>query len=419
MIFENSIIKGYWWLPNNENPKVPGILKVYPNSIILELFGSFKTIKDFGLKNYEIILGQDIDGNDITLFQTNEISDFEPFFKGTNLSVRYVFVGKHFKQKGDIIFSSVSINYTYLEDWLSQKPLLDKVKYKEGYKLENYLISYTPPENYEVKIKSINSILQITYIWEKVNATIRNVNFQYSSKFILTSEQPKNFSWYKKHINILKKILILVIGYPIEKKGYKAYGNEKFDEEIIIYERSSLKPKIRDNIQSDYMLFSFPQLESEFEYIVNTWFDLSSKFENVFKLFFETFYESVIKPNIYFLSLYLSLEGFIKQKFNINKDIKYKIDELLNNKPFDKIFGDYIIDKEIFSKKDEVTRNFLVHSNKKSKYVVESPIELFDLSERIRLILTVYLFHELKISIEDINSALGRHQKFKRLKQCK
>lgn len=419
MILENFIIKGYWWLPNNENPKVPGILKVSPNSILLELFGSLKTIKDFGLKSYEIILGQDIDGNDITLFQTNEISDFEPFFKDTNLSVRYVFLRKHFKQKRDIKFSSVSISFTYLEDWLSKKPLLDKVKYKEGYKVEEYLIRFTPPEIYKVKIKSINSILQITYIWEKVDATIRNINFQYSSKLILTSEQPQNFYRYKKSINILKNFLILVIGYSIDIKGYKAYGNEKSNEEIIIYERSFLKPKIRDNIRSDYMLFSFPQLESEFENILNIWFDLSSKFENVFKLFFETFYEFAIKPNIYFLSLYLSLEGFIKQKFNINKGIKYKIDELLNNKPFDKIFNDFIVDKENFSKKVEVTRDFLVHSNKKSEYVVESPIELFDLSERIRLILTVYLFHELKISIEDINSALDRHQKFKRLKQRK
>jgi len=77
------------------------------------------------------------------------------------------------------------------------------------------------------------------------------------------------------------------------------------------------------------------------------------------------------------------------------------------------------MDKENFSKKVEVTGDFLVHSNKKSEYVVEDPIELFYLSERIRLILTVYFFHELKISIEDINSALDRHQKFKRLKQRK
>jgi len=419
MIFESFIIKGYWWLPNNDNQKVPGILKVSPDSIILELFGSFKTVKDFGLKSYEIILGQDIDDNDITLFQTNEIRDYEPFLKGTDLSVRYVFLGKHFKQKRDIKFSSVSINFTYIEDWLSQKPLRDKVKYKEGYKAEEYLIRFTPPENYKVKIKSINSTLKIIYILKTVDATIQNITFQYSSKFILTSEQPQNFDWYKKNIDILINFLILVIGYPIEKKSYKAYVNEKLNEEIVIYERPSLRPKIRDKILSDYMLFSFPQLENEFENILNIWFDLSSKFENVFKLFFETFYESVIKPNIYFLSLYLSLEGYIKQKFNINKGIKYKIDKLLNNKPFNIIFDDYIIDKEIFSKKVEVTRDFLVHSNKKSEYVVENSIELFYLSERLRLILTIYLFNELKIPIKDICGSINRHIKFDRLKSQK
>lgn len=418
MIFDKFEYKGFWWLPDNEITKVCGILKVSSDSIILELFGSFKTIKNFGLESYNIILGRDINGNDITLFKTIETKFSLPSFNSL-IRANYVFDGYHFNQEEDIKFLSINIVFTYVQNWLNIKVIDETVNFDKNDEINKYRMIFTPPNNKIFKINSILSKLEITSKWKLKHSINEKIDFAFNAYLKITPNQEQNYFWYKNNINILRNLLILLIGYPIEIKSLKSYDSKKCKNEINIYEYSNLTCEFKDNIQPNNMLFSFPQLESVFENILNIWFELSIKFENVFKLFFETFYESVIKPNMYFLSLYLSLEGFIKQKFNIKKDIKYKIDELLNNKPFDKIFDDYIIDKEIFSKKVDVTRNFLIHFNKKSKYVVEDGFDLFNLSERIRLILTVYLFHELKISIEDINSALDRHQKFKRLKQRK
>ena len=40
--------KGYWWLPNNPNETIAGVLTYIPNEkILLELIGTFDSKKDF------------------------------------------------------------------------------------------------------------------------------------------------------------------------------------------------------------------------------------------------------------------------------------------------------------------------------------------------------------------------------------
>lgn len=65
--------KGYWWLPNNPNETIAGVLTYIPNEkILLELIGTFDSKKDFidtffSSKSEDIIHGLTSNSEEITL----------------------------------------------------------------------------------------------------------------------------------------------------------------------------------------------------------------------------------------------------------------------------------------------------------------------------------------------------------------
>ena len=87
---EEHIFKGYWWLPENPNNKVAGILTYTPGErMCLELLGGFENAKGeyMGLfdeenKSIPLIYGKDSNAKEITLvdcrssFSLNFSADF-------------------------------------------------------------------------------------------------------------------------------------------------------------------------------------------------------------------------------------------------------------------------------------------------------------------------------------------------------
>lgn len=99
--------KGYWYLPDNKDKKVAGILTFVPNDKIqLELFGSFNQgERPFDIfldkKNSPIICGVTSDAKDITLINCESSSkslNFDSTFPIIKYNFQYLIVGKHMSE---------------------------------------------------------------------------------------------------------------------------------------------------------------------------------------------------------------------------------------------------------------------------------------------------------------------------------
>jgi hypothetical protein len=108
---ESFLYKGIWWSVDDLNNKVSGTLTYIPNekaSLDLEGF----------IKKPKIIYGISSNGKKITLYEFSSITSHHnyPGFVTCEYRPRIIFVGEHLSE--ELTFTSVSINYSYLQDWL-------------------------------------------------------------------------------------------------------------------------------------------------------------------------------------------------------------------------------------------------------------------------------------------------------------
>lgn len=122
-----NIYKGKWWLPENENDKVSGILTYIPGeSIDLELIGNFGDSAQDALssllcdKRVSVIYGHASDGSDISLFDCG--SDINRFFKADfPIAVyhpRAIAIGIHVSSITEKRFFKAVVKIPELSYWL-------------------------------------------------------------------------------------------------------------------------------------------------------------------------------------------------------------------------------------------------------------------------------------------------------------
>ncbi|WP_148699158.1 hypothetical protein [Candidatus Nitrososphaera evergladensis] len=132
--------KGAWWLPDHPDKKIPGVLKFHQSEgAILDLIGSFRTVND-NKTSFETVYGVNTDGKSITLFKVLESNlKFNGAYFSKYIST-FIFEGGHFPKYDDIMLKSMSVSYSYLDEWIEISRLhLDDINAK------SYTFTYTSP----------------------------------------------------------------------------------------------------------------------------------------------------------------------------------------------------------------------------------------------------------------------------------
>jgi len=152
-------IKGVWWLPNNPDKTISGILSFDgQGKIILDLIGSFTELPALGNMGYdetETILGVSDNGFICTLINNLEINrQFNsPGILKSKFETRFLIFGKHFNSLKDITLPSIQVNYLNLESWLATSPFsLTIPAVKEN---KEWTLSFKFPEEFKIYIDSL------------------------------------------------------------------------------------------------------------------------------------------------------------------------------------------------------------------------------------------------------------------------
>lgn len=309
---ENFEIRGFWWLPENDNKKVPGILKfVADKEVRLELMGSFYENAQQAFANkqsqyFEIILG-DSEGTNLTLLRCQEkdkrvgsAGDSEYIL--SSFYCDYILKGDHFLSLDRVKFTRMAISFTYLEDWINPNPFeLDSMN----------IIKYNPPPTHHIKIDKINSVISIGSS-KIISNNFKKVSMSVDSFFrILPISESKDLEWYEDVLGCLGNFLTLVVGRPIYPKTITAYLSKYYEIEIYFALNNI---SFEANIHFSQMMIPYNDLKSYMDKFLNNWFNNTDMLEPVYELFFGTYYAQLYIP-FYFLSLIQAIEAFHRRVY--------------------------------------------------------------------------------------------------------
>ena len=452
---------GIWWLPEKPNNKVSGKLKFHPvEGLKLQLIGSFKELKDFNtLLQPLIILGITSNGKLITLYKCYE-SQFHMSmsgFLGSSFIASVAFLGCHFEKEEEIRFDSLSLNYSYLEEWTGITGFQFKIEPDSKNRLTKHEIIYSFPEKTEAKIGNLS--ISFDYNFTSGGDWLKEVNLKHTTFIKIKPSKSLHFNDYQDICYHIQNFLSLTIGkaiFPIIIKGKSERSSTKLQngkavyKDIFIYYATNSLFETSSKIHPSDMLFTFSDISGKFENILKNWFEKAEMLKPVYDLYFGTLYNPRRYLQHQFLSMIQAVEAYHRRRLE-GKYLSYEEYESIYNK-FERIINrldvkasfkdalkirlkygneyslrkrlkdlfvkyrditqDFIKDEDSFISRVIDTRNYLTHYDKKLRNIADGE-DLYRITQKLKIILQICLLYELGFDKEEIKSAFLRNRRYK------
>ena len=458
---------GHWWLPANPRNTIAGTLKFDPvNGGSLDILGSFQDLPKFDkVFDVDIILGF-VDGKKITLFRC--------YAKGSNMNltaggpvaikssfiVSIVFIGHHFEKKEDVVFKTLSVSYSYLEDWTRITGFQYSLQTDKENHLSQYEVKYKFPDKVEANIEGTS--LSLNYNFRSGGDGIK--------EFILTQTtflkiEPtiachidKYFRDYLYHVQNFISLGLGRAVYPLimngKNEGCKVElgeGRTEYNDIEIFYKVKEFQGSSKKLHPLD-MLFSLGDIRDDLEQYLNNWFKKTELIQPVYDLYFATLYSSKMYLQHEFLSLIQALEVYHRRihggKYLSDDDFKDVYAKLVNAIPEETevdfktslagkmkylheyslrkrlkkitddlkdVIGVLIKDVSVFIENIESTRNFLTHYDKSLENKKKDGQELYILTEQMKFLLEMCFLSEIGMAEDKIKQLVTRNQRYQYL----
>jgi hypothetical protein len=485
---EEFVSSGEWWLPNSPEIVIRGQVSFSPSSgTNLKLIGSFYDslspqeigeVKDlhipsdsvffkltntevtqetrFSKLNFEyeqtIILGRLENNEKVTLYLCyGSTRRFELVGGKSNLSFQatYIFRKIHFKTEEEIRFNSISVQYSYLEEWIGKSDFQSICSRKENkVRLSYQPLPYIPIAEFENLDMPINKCVEII------------CDFRDFMTFAMSTPSSMSAITGKVSVNCKKQ-------FPNDDGLSSSIEEATIEDEVnILFGIENFENSSEREIFPDQMLFLFGEIESSLGEIFEKWLYIKTFYEPVFELFMATMYA----PNLYlhhgFLNMIQALEFYYGKKY---KESKYQPTEIYkkgisknllgvikrfssNKKKKNGISDDFrevlearvrsdlnrlslrnslenlllehlipllpdnfigaAIDKKSFIKKAADTRNALTHHSQKEKAATGE--ELHQVFHTLKVIVQSCLLQELGFKDESIKKLIERNRDYKK-----
>jgi hypothetical protein len=365
----------------------------------------------------------------ITLYRLRKHSQFTTIVKAD-----VIFKGIYFEKEEDIIFNSISVNYSNLEEWTG----INVFQIEE---LENeFKVTYKPPQRIKAQINDFT--LYFDYDFKVPEVDINKIILKHTAFIKIEPNNPLNFNNYLKILNNLQNFLSFAMKKPVypllikgksEKlkhelpktislnleKGTITKSEDKYTiyPDIYIYMQLPYVINIEDtnlNFRIPYFLFNLKDIRKNFEIYLRNWFSKSEILKRIHNLYFETLYSPYINIESAFLNLVYALEAYHRVRKGGKLSLGERIEDILEEvkgilEQTEKDILKRTENNEIEFIKDLVnTRNFLVHYLKEYEEKAKKGEELFKLTEKIKILLEIIFLKELGMEDKDIISLINR-----------
>lgn len=449
--------KGIWWLPDNPEKKVTGYLTFnLEDGLQLEVIGDFAEHDKPSLarlNDYDIILGLASDGKTITLTNCMATSAKSALFSFPVLAFRaeIAFVGAHFQSGNEMLFKSVFIDYSYLNEWLSTSGF--SLQFSSDFR--DFKIEYSHPEKIEA---AIDDECGISVVFSRTGPSLskpgNKVSIKQNAHIKIEYTQDRSLDDYLTISGRLRDFLSLAVGRPIfpvkitalaEANRRRLSDGQEYHPEIQIIFQMQHVPESSKTLNSWEMLFTFHHIKDELERFLSNWFGKADILAPVYRLYFGTIYNPSRYLEDQFLSLTQAVESYHRRltenqelpqeeherrlaeivdavpleyrewlkgrlSYSNEPNLRKRLKMLLDR--FSPILGNLVGNKGKFINKVVTTRNYLTHYDPSLEGQAVRGEELLGLVTTLSALLKVCLLVEIGFGVEEVKDIVNRRKEY-------
>ncbi len=417
MRIKNKIQKlGSFWLPSNENNKLPGLLSIEDGgNISIAFLGLLEEEREQW--SVDIILGDIESEGKVTL-----VNCYYPKSKNYGhgiqykniIKAEYAFLGAYFFTKDELKFNELTFKVEGLNSWSG----ISGINIDHADNILHPTISYTKPEKVEIDIDSDFKLSLEFYINQTMAFHALGANdhaeIHQDTYWRIHSDENREFI---NSFDIAKKItnlMIFAIDKPIciEKISVQNSNiheiclNEKemdIPKSIQVFTSQTLCNDVIDEIHWNDMLFRYRDIEN-ISTLIPRWLEMYSVIDPSLDLYFSVKFSKNKYEKSQFLILIQAIEAFYN-RLNPKEEkntLKSKLKDLFE------VFAIVWDEKELepYIEKITVTRNYLTHFNKKKEIRCIQEDEYPSYINTLELLLQFHFLAELGFKNEKIYKIL-------------
>ncbi len=444
---EAFTLKGVWWLPENPDHEITGILTFDPQGRSeLELFGSHKKGLSELPKNQPIILGAGERGQAITLVYCNDLGAGWSHGQYVWIKPKYrpVFIiqGHHFKSVDEVSFNEIWARFYGLDVWTTSKKLLEAVDFAR--------IPVDRSTSEDVSCELANVVISV-FRGQSVSGDLRLTSTVDRYAWIeFTPNSPWKLEEVHSRLFYFQMFLSLAMRTSTWPLSIKAPNPSGPRWELSIHYSQMTDFQENDWLFSELMYFTLDSPGTDLERCLRNWFAKRNQLEQTARL-----YNLAISKRMFmedtFLYMARAIEAYHRQRHEGSyvsekefgalraelkrsikscipaieyKDLRRRIYECLNlanspslknrlvelqekhlchNRKLFENFGSFA--KDVVSTRDQLTHYF---DTAESEARTDGP-SLYYMNERLRLILELCLLSELGFGDEELQQMAAKN----------
>jgi hypothetical protein len=446
-------IKGYWWLPEQTDRKIAGLLYTSDDGThLLDLFGNFEGMPFLASNNkYIIINGVSSKGIRYTLVDSfiKSQTGSMPGFTVTTILVNIIFKNILIGKKDELLFTSMRASFLYLDDWI----IINGFNYYDNMK-SKATIDYNLPEPIKYNVND-EFYLTINFTASPPAHQIHPKELSIKQNVEIKIDGMENsLDWYLEKVQIFKFLLMLFTNSytrSIYLKGEYSKGSN--DDLVLISFKEDAELVYKKDLVFTELLCSFPNIKEIFQDILCKWYKQHSLLSSSHTLFFETMYKSGLNLENKYLNIVHALESYHRNssiyvsgymdkeeykkeiypkmvksipnelesdfkdglkariKFGYEYSLRRRIKELFKSN--NNFLNNFIVDAETLQKEIVDTRNYYTHYDEKSDFVKEN-MELYQLLEKIRVIFFSLFLFDLGFEYDKVKDMIENQEYIQR-----
>lgn len=413
------ICRGFWYLPNNGNDRIPGILSFIANKeITLELFGDFndQTPQIKKIKNnwmYKIILG-DIDaGGNISLINCTT----KTFTKHSSCSFvssiykpTYIVTGKLAPSISELQFCRARVQIKNLDFWCRPKLINITIPMRDGKEVDGFGVETIDADSKEsicsVELDEKTTIeLGSGTVWNFNNYGLQVILNQSTDLTVVKSTMCSLFD-FMRDIGLFSQFLSLANLLKVESFN------------IFLYDRPRCKGTGSPICQLFYIqekspiasphnfLFIYDQIKERFPEVIKKWFRLSSSIAPIRTHLVDSLTESNKFSSVDFTSIAYALDGYYERFISRERiSLSNELNNLINRFKY----IDIVNKMDIPVQQIVDTRNYYSHyfTPKGNQKILDGE-ELIEAYLQLKIILICCILEFTGLECSTINNIINK-----------
>jgi len=443
-IEEEYIKTGYFWLPEQQENKIPGILTIKDGGYIeLEVVGLFDESIDAlnGEDDLSRIIGHVEKDGLVTLdncFYAEKNISFSGISK-SKIRVNRVLSGIAYNKDVEITFNSLSFSIDCFDEWVS----ISGINVQNDWDNQTAIISYKPPEKISYSLDN-GMQLEICFAYTLPGfPNITEAKITQRAYFKLSSETLKPLGDFTEIAYKLTSLMCFAIDTTVSLKNLTARSMEinkgnSSPVPINIYYRSNPFSEKSPKKSWHEMLFNYGAIKINAQDIFNNWLNAYETLSPALNLYFSTKTGAQKYLDGKFLALAQGLETYHRrtsdEKLMSKEDFRLLVDSVKNNCPEENIewldsrlmygneinlgkrlkkiiepFKEYLgssRERKKLLRKIVDTRNYLTHYNEDLKDKSAEGKDLWLLCQKMEVIFQLHFLKVLGFSDNEIKNVI-------------